>query len=175
MVSLSSHAARAVVPGLMNLPPGRLFLSIALLAGLAGPVAGQVGLEVFDRDVLVIRTADGEEHRFDVEMALTGRQQSQGLMYRPSLAPDGGMLFVHRPARTVSMWMRNTALPLDMLFIAEDGEIVKIVERAVPYSLAIISSGRPVRGVLEVNGGTASRLGLRPGDKVVHSAFGSEP
>lgn len=156
-----------------------LLLSIVLLAGLAGPTAGpaagQEGLEVFDRNSLVVRTAAGDEHRFDVELALTGRQQSQGLMYRPRMAPDAGMLFVYGQTRTVSMWMRNTAIPLDMLFIAEDGEVVKIVERTVPYSLAIIPSGRPVRGVLEINGGTASRLGLRSGDLVVHSAFGSEP
>ena len=156
-----------------------LLFSMVFLAGLAGPAvgpaAGQEGLEVFDHDSLVVRTAAGEEHRFDVEVALTARQQSQGLMYRPRLAPDAGMLFVYRPTRTLSMWMRNTAIPLDMLFIAEDGEIVKIVERTLPYSLAIIPSGRPVRGVLEVNGGTASRLGLRPGDRVVHSEFGSEP
>lgn len=150
-------------------------LVIPLMIPLAGPAAAQEGLAVFAHDSLTLRTADGVEHRFDVELALTLDQQAQGLMYRPGLDRDAGMLFVHRPARSANMWMRNTAIPLDMLFIAEDGRIVKIVERTVPYSLAMISSGRPVRGVLELNGGTAARLGLRPGDLVLHSAFDPEP
>ncbi len=153
-----------------------VMLPVILLAILpAGPAAAQEGLAVFAHDSLTVRTADGGEHRFDVELALTPDQQAQGLMYRPGLDRDAGMLFVHRPARSAKMWMRNTAIPLDMLFITEDGRIVKIVERAVPYSLTIISSGRPVRGVLELNGGTAARLGLRPGDLVLHSAFDPEP
>ena len=154
----------------------RFVAPIILLASLlAGPAAAQEGLAVFARDSLTIRAADGVEHRFDIELALTPDQQAQGLMYRPGLDRDAGMLFVHRPARSANMWMRNTAIPLDMLFIAEDGRIVKIVERTVPYSLTIISSGRPVRGVLELNGGTAARLGLRPGDLVLHSAFDPDP
>ena len=134
----------------------------------------QEGLAVFGRDSLVIRTQAGAEHRFEVELALSAPQQAQGLMYRPSLAGDAGMLFVYRPARSVRMWMRNTAIPLDMLFISESGKIVRIVERTVPFSLAIIASGRPVRGVLEINGGTANRLGLQPGDRILHPAFDQE-
>ena len=73
------------------------------------------------------------------------------------------------------MWMKNTLIPLDMLFIAEDGVVVKVVERTVPLSLTSISSDRAVRGVLELNGGTADRLGIRPGDQVIHPAFEAEP
>lgn len=153
----------------------RSFLVLGLVLALAPSGAAQQGLAEFQRDRVIVRTTAGDEHGFAVELALTPQQQAQGLMYRPGLAADAGMLFVYRPARRVSMWMRNTAIPLDMLFIAEDGEIVKIVERAVPFSLATISSGRPVHGVLEVNGGTAARLGLRPGDRVLHPAFAPGP
>ena len=157
-----------------RLPAHIVVFTVFFLAGFTAPGAAQEGLAVFDRDSLVIRTEAGAEHRFEVELALSPSQQSQGLMYRPSLAGDAAMLFVYRPSRSVRMWMRNTAIPLDMLFVSESGEIVKIVERTVPFSLAIIASGRPVRGVLEINGGTASRLGLRPGDQVLHSAFDQE-
>jgi uncharacterized membrane protein (UPF0127 family) len=122
-----------------------------------------------------VEAGAGQEHTFDVELAVTPQQQTQGLMYRPSLAPAAGMLFIYRPVRRVSMWMRNTAIPLDMLFIAEDGEIVRIAERSVPFSLTTISSGMPVRGVLEINGGTAARLGIELGDRVIYPAFDSGP
>ncbi len=161
-------ARRALLLGLLGL--GLVWLA----SGLA-PAAAQQGLASFARERLTLATADGARRVLDVELALTPQQQAQGLMYRPSLAPEAGMLFVYRPARVVTMWMKNTAMPLDMLFIAEDGEIVKIVERTVPYSLASISSGRPVSGVLEVNGGMTSRWGIRPGDRVEHPAFDAAP
>jgi uncharacterized protein len=154
---------------------------VCLALGLAGLAAGamtadaQQGLATFTRDSLTLRTADGNERALDIELALTPQQQAQGLMYRQSLAADAGMLFVYRPARPVYMWMKNTVIPLDMLFIAEDGEIVKIVERTVPFSLTTISSDERVRAVLEVNGGTADRMGIRPGDRVVHPAFETSP
>lgn len=148
-----------------------LAFGLVWLALAAAPADAQQGLASFDRDSLTLAQADGTERAFDIELALTPRQQAQGLMYRQSLAPDAGMLFVYRPARVVTMWMKNTVIPLDILFIAEDGEIVKVVERAVPFSLATISSDKPVRAVLEINGGTVKRLGIRPGDRMVHPAF----
>ncbi len=151
------------------------FLGFALLAGGTSPADAQQGLASFPRDSLVLHTADGTERALDVELAVNREQQAQGLMYRQSLAADAGMLFIYRPARPVSMWMKNTLIPLDMLFIAEDGEIVKIVERAVPLSLTTISSDRRVRAVLEINGGMVNRLGIRPGDRVVHPAFEAGP
>ncbi len=151
------------------------FLGLSLLAAWVTPADSQQGLASFTRDSLVLHTADGTERAFDVELAVSREQQAQGLMYRPSLAADAGMLFIYRPAREVSMWMRNTVIPLDMLFIAEDGEIVKIVERAVPFSLTTISSDRRVRAVLEINGGMVNRLGIRPGDRLVHPAFEDGP
>ena len=151
------------------------FLGFALLAAGTSPADAQQGLASFPRDSLVLHTADGTERALDVELAVSREQQAQGLMYRQSLAADAGMLFIYRPAREVSMWMRNTVIPLDMLFIAEDGEIVKIVERAVPFSLTTISSDRRVRAVLEINGGMVNRLGIRPGDRLVHPAFEDGP
>jgi uncharacterized membrane protein (UPF0127 family) len=148
-----------------------LMLGLAWLALVAAPAAAQQGLATFERGSLTLVSADGTERAFDIELALTPQQQSQGLMYRQSLAPDAGMLFIYRPTRLVTMWMKNTVIPLDMLFIAEDGEVVKVVERAVPFSLATISSGEPVRAVLEINGGTVKRLEIRPGDRIVHPAF----
>ena len=125
--------------------------------------------------LLTIETASGQSHRIEVELALTPAQQAQGLMHRRDLAPDAGMLFIYPGDRPVHIWMKNTLIPLDMLFIAEDGVVVKVAERTVPLSLATVSSGERVRGVLEINGGMASRLGIRPGDRVVHQAFEQSP
>ncbi len=144
-------------------------------AGGADHAPAQNRLQTFERDEIAIVTADGARHRFQVELALRGEQRAQGLMYRRRLAEDAGMLFIYDKEWPVSMWMKNTLIPLDMLFIAGDGRIVKIVERTVPHSLETISSGRAVAAVLEVNGGTAARLGIRPGDRVLHRAFGSAP
>jgi len=132
------------------------------------------GLVAFGKDRLVI-AAKGGRHIFDVEMALTDRQQSQGLMYRRSMKPDAGMLFDYVRPQRITMWMRNTYLPLDMIFIGADGRIINIAERTVPQSDAIIASKGRARAVLEVNGGTVSRLGIKPGDKVLHKFFGTGP
>jgi uncharacterized protein len=139
------------------------------LAGLAIALAGfcSGGVSANDAtDVLTIATASGDEISFSVEIARTPAERSLGLMHRDRLDPEKGMLFIYEVEQPVDMWMRNTKIPLDMLFIGVDGIIVKIHERAVPYSEEIISSEKPVVAVLEVNGGTASRLGLRPGDLV---------
>lgn len=152
-------------------------LLLVMLAALAPArmAVAEGGLASFERDRLVIETAKGDRHDFSVELAITPQQQQQGLMFRRDMAPDAGMLFVYRPERVVSMWMKNTMIPLDMLFIAEDGRVVKVVERAVPLSLKTISSDRPVRAVLELNGGTVARLGFRTGDRVLHGTFDAEP
>jgi uncharacterized membrane protein (UPF0127 family) len=114
---------------------------------------------------LVIDSANGPQ-RFTVELATTPEQMELGLMYRTSLAADAGMLFLYASERPVEFWMKNTLIPLDMLFIGADGHIRRIAERTVPLSLTPIASGDAVRAVLEVNGGTAQRLGIRPGDRV---------
>ncbi len=151
-----------------------LFLLLWLLA-LAAPAGAQQGPTNFEHDRIILRTNAGQEYTFDVELALTTQQLSQGLMFRPSLAREAGMLFIHRPARRVDMWMRNTRIPLDMLFVAANGEIVRIEERTVPFSQANISSRSAGPVVLEVNGGTVARLGIRSGDRVLHPAFDSGP
>ncbi len=152
-----------------------LLLLVALNASVPARLAVAEGsLLDFEQDRLAIETVEGTRHEFSVELAISPEQQQQGLMFRRDLAPDASMLFVYKPERVVSMWMRNTMIPLDMLFIAEDGRVVKIVERAVPLSLKTISSDRPVRAVLEVNGGTVARLGLQTGDRVLHGTFDGE-
>jgi uncharacterized membrane protein (UPF0127 family) len=149
-----------------------LLLALALVVALpSGPGAAQ-SLASFDKDTLEIETAGGR-HAFDVELALTREQHSQGLMYRQSLAPDAGMLFLYQRAQPVAFWMKNTYIPLDIIFIGEDGRIVNIAKRTVPFSTTPIPSEGPVLGILEVNSGTTGRLGVAPGDIVLHPAFGT--
>jgi hypothetical protein len=145
--------------------------ALALVLLLAAPAA-RADLQTFQRDELTIESAAGS-HRFAVEVAVTPAQRAQGLMFRERLPADAGMLFLYPSEQIVSMWMKNTLIPLDMLFIAEDGRIVHIAERAVPGSMATISSGQPVRAVLELNGGTAARMKIAPGDRVLHQTFGT--
>ena len=124
------------------------------------------------KEKLVIVTRDGVRHDFMVEMALQPEQQTVGLMFRPSVPADGGMLFDWGAPRDSTMWMRNTVAPLDMLFINVDGTVHHIAEDAVPHSLATIPSGGPVRATLELAAGTVKRLGIRVGDKVEQRVFG---
>ncbi|KKW93134.1 DUF192 domain-containing protein [Sphingobium chungbukense] len=114
---------------------------------------------------LAIRTAKAT-HRFTVEVALTEQQQEQGLMFRKTLAPDSGMLFPMEPPRTASFWMKNTVIPLDMLFIHTDGSIAFLKSNAAPYSREPVSAGIPVAAVLELAGGRAAELGIQQGDRV---------
>ncbi|NNE84910.1 MAG: DUF192 domain-containing protein [Alphaproteobacteria bacterium] len=141
---------------------------------LAVVMAGTAALaqSTFDRSTLSIETAQGS-HEFDIELALAPDQQAQGLMFRQEMAKDAGMLFFHQRERVASMWMRNTFIPLDMLFVARDGRIVHIVERTVPHSLTTISAGIPVRAVLELNAGTVHRLAIKSGDRLIHPLFGN--
>jgi len=154
-------------------PLSRLALLAVLTVvapGVPPALAQRSELVAFERSTLVIET-ERAKHRFDIELATTPEQQRQGLMFRNRMAADAGMLFIYDGTAPVSMWMKNTFIPLDMLFIDAEGKIVKIVERTVPQSLETISAGRPVTAVLEVNGGTTSRLGIKPGDRVVHAAI----
>lgn len=149
----------------------RILLLLAVFWLPTGQAAAQVG---FDRDTVRVVGGDGSERVFAVEMARSADQLAQGLMYRQKLAADAGMLFDFGTPRPVSMWMKNTLIPLDMLFIAVDGRVTGIAQRAVPQSLAIIDSPGPVKAVLELNGGTAQRLGLKVGDRVLHPLFGTD-
>lgn len=115
--------------------------------------------------------ADGRELPIDAEIAADQKQKALGLMFRTELADNKGMLFPYDEAREISMWMRNTYIPLDMLFIRPDGVIHRIEVRAEPLSERIISSGGPVSAVLELAGGATERLGIKAGDRVRHSSF----
>jgi uncharacterized protein len=121
--------------------------------------------ETFPTSTLSVATKDGVRE-FSVEVATTPQQHAQGLMFRRKMPADSGMVFVYRQAQPISMWMKNTMIPLDMVFINGSGAITKIVERTIPMSQEIIASGGSVKSVLELNGGTASRLGLKAGDRV---------
>jgi len=146
------------------MPIRRVLLIVALLlpAVVAQPAQA---LETFKTSELTVLTAGGT-HKFTIELALSEPQREQGLMFRRSLAPDAGMLFDMDAPQTVTMWMKNTFIPLDMLFVDRSGRIVDIHERAVPQSTDIISSRAAARYVIELNGGTAERLGIKIGDRV---------
>ena len=119
-----------------------------------------------------IDTSSGP-HSFDIEVMRTRAELEKGLMFRRQMAPDAGMLFDFGAPQRVAMWMKNTYLPLDMLFIAKDGHVVSVKQNAEPMSESVISSGGEITGVLELNAGTAKRIGVKAGDQVHHPMFGS--
>ena len=112
-------------------------------------------------------------HVFSVEMATTEEEKTTGLMYRKELADGKGMLFDFSPEQDVSMWMKNTYISLDMIFIRADGRILRIAQNTEPMSTKIIPSGGLAKGVLEVIAGTAQKYGIQPGDRVGHPLFNS--
>jgi uncharacterized membrane protein (UPF0127 family) len=120
----------------------------------------------FQTERLVIRTKSGKEFPFTVELAIAAEQRQQGLMNRDEMAADRGMLFDFGETRRVYMWMKNTYLPLDMLFITPDGRIALVKADTMPLSEEIIDSRDPVRFVLELNAGTAQKLGIAAGDMI---------
>jgi hypothetical protein len=122
-------------------------------------------------DTLKIISANGAEHAFTIEVAATEKEKSVGLMFRTELKDDQGMLFPYPIERGLQMWMHNTYISLDMLFIRADGTIMRIEERAEPLSDRVISSEMPVLAVLEIPGGAAARLGIKAGDKVRYPIF----
>jgi uncharacterized protein len=125
------------------------------------------------KEKLVIVGHNGAEHVFNVEMAITEEQQTVGEMFRKTVPPDGGMLFDWGSPRSSEMWMRNTLVSLDMVFINADGTIRSIAENATPRSLAVIDSRGPVRATLELAAGTTARLDIRVGDTVKQRIFGN--
>ena len=108
---------------------------------------------------LTIVTGD-QVHKFNVEVARTPDEQERGLMFRTSLPADGGMIFPFPKPRIASFWMKNTVIPLDMLFVRADGSLDRIAENTIPESLEPVASGGDVAAVLELAGGTAARLGI---------------
>ena len=143
--------------------------ALALLAALALALPGR--LSALSPGELVVETVAGR-HRFTVELADTPGERSRGLMFRESMPADHGMLFDFQTEQPVAFWMKNTPLPLDMVFIDGSGTVVQVAADTTPYSEAAIPSRQPVRAVLELNAGTAERLGIGPGAKVRHPIFG---
>ena len=159
----------------MKISTNRRALLTGFLAALflPGAVRGQNAVN-FPKSQLAMDTSEGRKS-FDVELAISDAQQSRGLMFREALAANAGMLFDYRISQRITMWMRNTLIPLDMIFIGADGRVINVAERTIPHSEAIIASKGRARAVLEVNGGTASRLGIKPGTQVYHRIFGTGP
>ncbi|WP_456624156.1 MULTISPECIES: DUF192 domain-containing protein [unclassified Bradyrhizobium] len=144
--------------------------AILVVAGFAAASA-PVGAASFQPLEIVTK---GGVQVFSVEMATTEQEKQTGLMYRKELADGKGMLFDFSPEQEVSMWMKNTYVPLDMIFIRADGRILRIAENTEPLSTKIISSQGLAKAVLEVPAGTAQKYGIRPGDRVGHPLFGSK-
>ena len=148
------HLMLAVAAGVMGCSP-----QAAVTAPLDRSPAGleQVPLTI---------TSGTATHRFTVEVARTAEEQARGLMNRQSLAPDRGMIFPYDPPQPVAFWMKNTIIPLDMIFIRQDGTIANIAANTVPLSLEQVPSEGPVAAVLELAGGRSAELGIKAGDRV---------
>jgi len=160
----------------------RRMACLAIVAGLAAFLAlaaimigaGTAGAAQFRTDEIEIVTVRGR-FRMVVEMAETSKEREQGLQFRQRLGEDRGMLFDFGKTGPVAMWMKNTLIPLDMVFIAEDGHVARVAANTKPLSLEVIPSGGPVRGVLEVEAGTAERMGITKGSLIRHPMFGEVP
>lgn len=148
----------------------RARLWVAMAAALVFYAFAGVGAKAASVQPLEIITKSGVQV-FSVEMATTEQEKETGLMYRKELADGKGMLFDFSPEQQVSMWMKNTYISLDMIFIRADGRILRIAENTEPESTRIISSGGLAKGVLEVIAGTARKYGIAPGDRVAHPLF----
>lgn len=154
----------------LRLPAG-LFVLIAALAlmlhpSIAQQLRGEPMILPVDATPLVVVTEAGER-QFTIEIAETAEQQARGLMFREEMDDDHGMLFAFSVTRPASFWMRNTPMPLDLVFIAEDGQVVS-VEEGVPFSLHPIGPQDPVRFVLEIKAGIAQETGIEPGTRLRH-------
>lgn len=147
----------------------RAFVAVLLLAAPLQAAVAQSAITIAQpelaRIALTLHSATGK-HRYNVELALTGAQQQAGLMFRKTLARTAGMLFPFKPAQPASFWMRNTILPLDLVFVDAGHRVLNVAADAVPYSPAFLTSDGPVIAVLELNAGEARRIGLKPGDRV---------
>lgn len=180
-----SRLSRSAGPRRLTRPAVRLAAAVALsyvaLAGVlsmvdgpsrAGGTLSEAVAATLRQEPLSLETQNGRV-KLTVEIARTDPEKALGLMYRTSLPPNHGMLFVYDRPQEITMWMRNTYIPLDMLFIRADGIVHRIAAQTEPFSEEIISSQGPASFVLELAGGSAERLKLKPGDRVVHQLFAS--
>jgi uncharacterized protein len=162
-MNFASMVARLRSGGWMMLSLGAAIVVLVTLC--ANPAAQAASIQPLE-----IATKSGVRV-FSVEMATTEEEKQTGLMYRKELADGKGMLFDFSPEQQISMWMKNTYISLDMIFIRADGRILRIAENTEPLSTKIISSGGLAKGVLEVIAGTAQKYGIQPGDRVAHPLF----
>jgi uncharacterized membrane protein (UPF0127 family) len=125
----------------------------------------------FAKDTVIVKTKEGNDYLFNVELALSGAEKSRGLMKRKSLAKDAGMLFIFNKEEKLSFWMKNTLIPLDMIFIDQNGNITHIHSNARPLDKTLVTSPRKSLAVLEINGGLADEWGIKAGDSVLHESF----
>jgi hypothetical protein len=144
-------------------------LSATAFAALALMAPGALADTVCSPDLALLETPQGRV-QFHVEIADDGAERSQGLMNRENLARSAGMLFVYEEPVEVGFWMKNTLIPLDMIFIDESGAVISVHANARPHDLTPIDSGGPVRFVLEINGGLSQKLGIAPGTLLAHPA-----
>lgn len=155
-----------------------LFLGAGALGGSlatslsAQPAFAQAALQAaMALEPLTVVTSSGK-HAFQVEVARTDEQRARGLMFRRHMPADRGMLFDFKTEQPVLMWMRNTYIPLDMIFISRTGTVINIAENTEPLSERTIASAGPAFSVLELNAGTSRKIGLKPGDRIIHPLFG---
>jgi len=147
---------------------------LAAGAGFALNLLLPPGAVAAGNGTLVLKTDSGP-HSFSIELATTPGERALGLMYRRAMPGDAGMLFLYDRPQPIEMWMRNTIIPLDMIFIGADRKVRRIESHTEPFSTRLISSEGAVQGVLEVNAGTAETIGLKAGDEVVYPSIDQAP
>lgn len=154
------------------------FAAVAVLAALPfalaparSPALAQAASAQAQQIEPLTVVTQGGEHTFQVEVARTDEQRARGLMFRRFMPADRGMLFDFKTEQPVMMWMRNTYIPLDMIFLTRDGRVINVAENTEPLSERTIASAAPAFAVLEVNAGVARRIGLKPGDRILHPLF----
>ena len=154
---------------------GMWLLAVSIQAQTLDTVTaqGRPLVQDFPQSSLIIDTSDFTCEHFEIFVASERNAQARGLMFVREMPDEVGMLFIHPSERMISMWMKNTLIPLDMVFMDRSGVVTHIAENTVPGSLDTISSMQPALGILEINGGLAARQGIRPGDLVRHPFFGS--
>ena len=173
---MRNHSWR-IAPSAGRLTAG-LLLAIAMLLA-AGRASRAQSMQIeslahFPRTTLTIK-GHGRADRFDIWIADTAARQEQGLMFVRDLPASEGMLFPQAPPQVAHFWMKNTYIPLDMVFVGEDGRVAKIIANAQPFSLGLLSSDGPVTAVLEIRGGEAAQVGIRVGDQVSWDEGASRP
>jgi len=146
-------------------------LLLPVIATAAAPSDAQQLDKLFERSTMQVATDDSQLHTFKIWIADNNERRARGLMFVTKLDADAGMLFIYERPQSISMWMKNTRIPLDMLFVAADGRVVRVVEHTEPESLKTIDSGGDVIGVIELNAGAAAKLHIKAGARVIHPAF----